>query len=143
MDINKEKVRVALAIAEKLGLKLVVLPNPLKGRELAKNIPNTVEYVSEDTPENFLAVYREAKYIITDSFHGTVLRLFSKTVFNFYNEQRGIDRFNSLMNLFELGETRRVYEQNTKQEIEENKNISLALDYQKTAGKIAGKRDFR
>ena len=47
------------------------------------------------------------------------------------------------MNLFELGETRRVYEQNTKQEIEENKNISLALDYQKTAGKIARKRDFR
>ena len=36
LDINKEKVRVALAIAEKLGLKLVVLPNPLKGRELAK-----------------------------------------------------------------------------------------------------------
>ena len=38
LDINKEKVRVALAIAEKLGLKLVVLPNPLKGRELAKNV---------------------------------------------------------------------------------------------------------
>ncbi len=53
------------------------------------------------------------------------LQLFSKkTVFQFfYNEQRGIDRFNSLMNLFELGETRRVYEQNTKQEIEENKKI--------------------
>ena len=71
------------------------------------------------------------------------LRLFSKTVFNFYNEQRGIDRFNSLMNLFELGETRRVYEQNTKQEIEENKNISLALDYQKTAGKIAREKRFQ
>lgn len=144
LDINKEKVRVALAIAEKLGLKLVVLPNPLKGRELAKKtFPNTVEYVSEDTPENFLAVYREAKYIITDSFHGTVFAtIFQKPFSIFYNEQRGIDRFNSLMNLFELGETRRVYEQNTKQEIEENKNISLALDYQKTAGKIAREKEI-
>ncbi|MGQ7703577.1 polysaccharide pyruvyl transferase family protein, partial [Streptococcus suis] len=95
------------------------------GRELAKKtFPNTVEYVSEDTPENFLSVYREAKYIITDSFHGTVFAtIFQKPFSIFYNEQRGIDRFNSLMKLFELGETRRVYEQNTKQEIEENKNI--------------------
>lgn len=46
------------------------------------------------------------------------------------------------MNLFELGETRRVYEQNTKQEIEENKNISLALDYQKTARKIAREKEI-
>ena len=98
----------------------------------------------------FLKIHQKISYlfiekqnIITDSFHGTVLRLFSKTVFNFYNEQRGIDRFNSLMNLFELGETRRVYEQNTKQEIEENKNISLALDYQKTAGKIAREKRFQ
>ena len=84
LDINKEKVRVALAIAEKLGLKLVVLPNPLKGRELAKKtFPNTVEYVSEDTPENFLSVYREAKYIITDSFHGTVFATIFQNRFQF------------------------------------------------------------
>ncbi|MDJ0304291.1 hypothetical protein QL231_30505, partial [Bacillus bombysepticus] len=82
-------------------------------------------------------------YIITDSFHGTVFAtIFQKPFSIFYNEQRGIDRFNSLMNLFELGETRRVYEQNTKQEIEENKNISLALDYQKTAGKIAREKEI-
>ncbi|MGH2236555.1 polysaccharide pyruvyl transferase family protein, partial [Enterococcus faecalis] len=83
----------------------VVLPNPLKGRELAKKtFPNTVEYVSEVTPENFLSVYREAKYIITDSFHGTVFAtIFQKPFSIFYNEQRGIDRFNSLMKLFDLG----------------------------------------
>ena len=98
----------------------------------------------------FLKIHQKISYLFIEKqnilllirFMALFLRLFSKTVFNFYNEQRGIDRFNSLMNLFELGETRRVYEQNTKQEIEENKNISLALDYQKTAGKIAREKEI-
>ena len=91
----------------------------------------------------FLTVIEKQNILLLIRF----MALFSATIFQkpfsiFYNEQRGIDRFNSSMNLFRAGENRRVYEQNTKQEIEENKNISLALDYQKTAGKIAREKEI-
>lgn len=73
LDINKEKVCVVLVIVEKLGLKLVVLFNFLKGCELVKKMFfNIVEYVFEDILENFLFVYWEVKYIIIDLFYGIV-----------------------------------------------------------------------
>ena len=58
----------------------------------------------------FLKIHQKISYLFIEKqnilllirFMALFLRLFSKTVFNFYNEQRGIDRFNSLMNLFEL-----------------------------------------
>lgn len=54
-----------------------------------------------DTVEKWVAAFRDAKYVITDSFHGTVFSLIYHKEFAVYrNKTRGNARFDSLMQLF-------------------------------------------
>lgn len=56
---------------------------------------------ASDTIESWLASFKHAKYVITDSFHGTVFSIiFHKPFALFYNSSRGNARFNSLIKLF-------------------------------------------
>lgn len=51
----------------------------------------------DDTVEQWLAHFRDASYIVTDSFHGTVFALlFHKQFLCLYNEKRGSSRMESL-----------------------------------------------
>ena len=55
------------------------------------------------TIEEWLAAFRDAKYIITDSFHGCILSiLFNKPFICLYNKWRGNARFDSLIKLFNI-----------------------------------------
>ena len=55
------------------------------------------------TVEEWLAVFRDAKFIITDSFHGTVFSIiFQKPFIVIPNMERGLDRFKSLLEYFSL-----------------------------------------
>lgn len=76
-------------------------------RQMAENTAKTlgcgVRYLSadkvkkEDTIEKWLANFRDAKYVITDSYHGTVFSLiFQKQFYTFYNTYRGNARMDSL-----------------------------------------------
>lgn len=52
----------------------------------------------------WLAMFRDASYIVTDSFHGTVFSiLFEKDFKCIYNKARGATRFESLLNLYNSG----------------------------------------
>ena len=69
----------------------------------AKTLGCGVRYLSadkvkkEDTIEKWLANFRDAKYVITDSYHGTVFSLiFQKQFYTFYNTYRGNARMDSL-----------------------------------------------
>ena len=69
----------------------------------AKTLGCGVRYLSadkvkkEDTIEKWLANFRDAKYVITDSYHGTVFSLiFQKQFYTFYNIYRGNARMDSL-----------------------------------------------
>lgn len=58
---------------------------------------------SLSVPE-WLAMFRDASYIVTDSFHGTAFSiLFEKEFKCIYNEDRGASRFESLLNLYNSG----------------------------------------
>lgn len=58
---------------------------------------------AKDTIEKWLSYFRDAKYVITDSFHGTVFSiLFNKDFMVYGNNKRGNSRFNSLLGLFSL-----------------------------------------
>jgi polysaccharide pyruvyl transferase WcaK-like protein len=51
----------------------------------------------------WLAGFRDAEFVVTDSFHGVVFSIiFNKPFFAIGNEQRGMDRFISLLKLFKL-----------------------------------------
>lgn len=61
-----------------------------------KNKPYTI-------PE-WLALFRDASYVVTDSFHGTVFSIiFGKEFKCLYNKSRGSARFDSLLKLYDSG----------------------------------------
>lgn len=76
---------------------------------VAKEKNLEVKYFAADAnasisiPE-WLAMFRDASYVVTDSFHGTAFSiLFEKEFKCFYNETRGAARFESLLNLYNSG----------------------------------------
>ncbi|WP_056038667.1 polysaccharide pyruvyl transferase family protein [Loktanella sp. 3ANDIMAR09] len=133
LDATPEKRDVAVALADRLGLKkIVVIPNPDGGRPLAQELfaDDRFDIVSEDAPENFLHVYSKAAYVTTDSFHGSAFSvIFQKPFSSIYNTHRGADRFKSLMSLLGFGETRRIYETDTPQTLAENPNVTFDIDF--------------
>ncbi len=53
--------------------------------------------------EQWLGLFRDASYVVTDSFHGTVFSIiYNHDFISFANEKRGIDRFESLLTSFGL-----------------------------------------
>lgn len=56
------------------------------------------------TVPEWLAMFRDASYVVTDSFHGTVFSIiFGKEFKCIYNQGRGAARFESLLKLYNLG----------------------------------------
>lgn len=52
----------------------------------------------------WLAMFRDASYVVTDSFHGTVFSIiFGKEFKCLYNKSRGSARFDSLLKIYESG----------------------------------------
>ena len=89
LDDNSVKQEVALQVSRKVGLKPVYVPES-KG--------NIFEW---------LAMFRDARFIITDSFHGSVFSIiFHKPFIAIGNKARGIERFITLFS--ELGLTERL-----------------------------------
>lgn len=135
LDATEEKRNVAVSLADKLGVeKIVVIPNPDGGRELAMDLfkDTRFEIITEDAPENFLFAYSHARYVVTDSFHGSVFAvIFEKPFSSIYNTHRGADRFKSLMSSLGFDDTRRIYEADTDEMIRNNKNVSFDIDFSK------------
>lgn len=71
-----------------------------------RNLP--VEYVYADaymslTIQEWLAMFRDTDFVITNSFHGTVFSIiFNKPFLVLPNERRGLARIQSLLSLFKL-----------------------------------------
>lgn len=56
------------------------------------------------TVPEWIAMFRDASYVVTDSFHGTVFSIiFGKEFKCLYNKTRGSARFDSLLKLYESG----------------------------------------
>lgn len=55
--------------------------------------------------EDWLSGIRDAEYVVTDSYHGTIFSIiFNKPFVVYINKKRGSDRFNTLLQLFNLKE---------------------------------------
>lgn len=86
--------------------------------------------------EDWLCGIRDADYIVTDSFHGTVFSIiFNKPFFVYVNKNRGAERFKSLLENFNLGY--RMVEN-----IEQVQSAcSKVIDWRKINKKINAKRN--
>ena len=90
LDISTTKLAYANTIADKLGYTLIIKS---AGEHLT----------SEDSIEEWLSYFRDAQYILTDSFHGMIFSIiYNKEFVVMGNSQRGLSRFTSLLNLFSL-----------------------------------------
>ncbi len=88
LDITPEKQQYIEQKAQEQGLPLRIFS---AGKDAELSI------------EEWLSIFRDAKFIITDSFHGTVFSiLFHKPFLVLTNEKRGASRFESLLGKFGL-----------------------------------------
>lgn len=75
-------------------------------KKIAKEENLTIKFFAADfraslSVEEWLAMFRDAAYIVTDSFHGTVFSIiFEKKFKCLFNEERGSARFKSLLSMY-------------------------------------------
>ena len=94
LDVDNESKSILMNIAEKFGLQLILV-----GAEECCTL----------TVEEWIAMFRDAKMVITDSFHGTIFSIiFNKEFYSISNQSRGRSRFESLLSQFNL--SNRLYD---------------------------------
>ena len=101
-----EKEKIIKEVASTLGLMpFDIHTNTIYNETYHAHIPISVS--------GWLKAFHEAKFIITDSFHGVVFSIiFNKPFFVIPHEERGAARFDSLLQLFGL-EERLINEKST------------------------------
>lgn len=96
LDKSKEKEDLILRIANAKNLEVKFIYDP---------IPDLINKKFHIHTEDWLKYYRDAKYVITDSYHGTCMALKFKKQFSFFrNEYRGASRFDTLISDFNIGD---------------------------------------
>jgi len=102
LDSNKQKEALITKVAGLYDYKIFTCHQKEKvSRESLKNIEDCIF----PKVATWLNGFNSAKYIITDSFHGTVFSiLFNKPFLVVANNKRGKARFESLLKMFNLNE---------------------------------------
>lgn len=90
LDLDERKINEIKTFAQIKGLPYYI-------KSAGSNIEDT------DSIERWLSYFRDAAFVITDSFHGTAFSIiYRKDFFVYGNESRGNSRFESLLTLFHL-----------------------------------------
>ena len=88
LDFTPEKERFICKMAAEKGLSVRIFS---AGKDMKWSV------------EEWLSMFRDADYIVTDSFHGTVFSIiFNKSFISIGNPSRGMSRFYSLLDKFGL-----------------------------------------
>lgn len=102
LDPTPEKKAAIEHIAGKLGLKIRIIldgwPKIFEENKAKMNIEGAVQEGVETY--DFLKLYANSSYVLTDSFHGTAFALkFGKPFASIGNKRRGMTRFDSMFRL--------------------------------------------
>ncbi|MFW5886748.1 MAG: polysaccharide pyruvyl transferase family protein [Bacteroidota bacterium] len=127
LDFTEEKHRIVNDIAQQFNYKTYSVNK------------DVVKWGIRSKPSvtSWLAGFYDARFIITDSFHGTMFAiLFNKPFLVIGNEKRGLTRFNSLLNDFNLSE-RMVLNQNNNY----MKIVNKEIDWENVQKIIEKKRE--
>lgn len=100
LDMSLEKKELIDEVAKYLNLKAFTVMQEAKfsnPKKIEKSIfPNVTKWI-----KGFI----DAKFVVTDSFHGTVFAIiFNKPFISIGNKARGVSRFISLLDIFNLNE---------------------------------------
>lgn len=102
LDQSSSKMKIIRALEKKLKLKIFeVLPKKRLGSESITS--QNLEDFAYPNPAQWLRGYQDAKFVVTDSFHGTIFSIIHNIPFvTIGNPERGMARFESLLHMFEL-----------------------------------------
>lgn len=102
LDIDKEKVDFLKCVAEQEGTSLTTVTDAAKD-ETGEQTKWDVSVITGVSEEEWLAYFINAKYVVTDSFHGMCFAiLFHKPFIAIVNSNRGATRFYCLLELLGL-----------------------------------------
>lgn len=102
LDPQKDKQLIAKKVANSLNKKSFFI-KPEK--QLIDVPPNQIKNSQYPKVEQWLCAFKNASYVVTDSFHGCVFAiLFNKPFIAVGNSSRGLARFESLLSMFDLKE---------------------------------------
>lgn len=95
LDENLNTTKISKEISESFGVPIVKISlNEQEGTVDDRILPSV---------EEWLSLFANADFILTDSFHGMVFSIiFNKTFFIISNKKRGMARINSLLSQFNL-----------------------------------------
>ncbi|WP_313114943.1 polysaccharide pyruvyl transferase family protein [Aequorivita sediminis] len=124
LDETKEKLDFIREIADKMDLS--IHKNQARSRPLDTQTYELEDYIIPPI-EGWLQGFRDAEFVITDSFHGTVFSIINrKPFYTIVNRERGASRFESFLKQVGL-EDRMIYDVN-KVDVT---YISRNIDYDK------------
>lgn len=133
LDESKEKQDFIQFIGKELKLK----QHTNQAQKFDAKVKKTLEELIMPPLEGWLQGFRDAEFVITDSFHGTVFSIINKKTFiSIVNKERGASRFESFLTSLDL-EDRLVYEVN-------NFDVSLlenTIDYEAVHQKLKVLKD--
>lgn len=140
LDPTPEKRAAVVQISEKLGLDIVVLldgrpKDPKRNREIMDMDDKIVDNI---TVHDWLNYFRKAEFVVTDSCHGISFSIvYGKNFIGIGNRARGMARFDSLVDVFEVRD-HYVYE---AAEILDNDELLKPVDYDKVNSIMASERE--
>lgn len=93
LDYSTDKETATVHIAEKLGLRIINIASA-NWREWKFNETSRLKCERIYTPEEFLALFRSASFVVTDSFHGTCFSvIFRRKFVSLISYKRGLMRY--------------------------------------------------
>lgn len=106
LDATKDKWKAIQMVSETLGLaSFKVMPE----EQFHRVGPDRIDRCIYPSVSTWLRGFRDADYVVTDSFHGTVFSiLFEKPFIVIANHSRGLSRFTSLLKVYGL-ESRLIF----------------------------------
>ncbi len=132
---NPQQREFARKLAESQGCKIVQLPNLdeyIDGDEGFADFP-----LYDVSPLDFVALVRDAEYVLTDSFHCTVFScIFSKIFFSFarYADEGGVSTNSRIYSLLEsVGASERLFRGGESAD----DALAVGLDFEKVHGRMA------
>ncbi len=128
LDPTPEKKKAMLYVSEKLGYKLVNMLDGLPWLYDSNKQKLGLEAVENVQVEDWINIFKNSSFVITDSCHGASFALlYEKTFIPIVNKRRGYSRFKSLGDLFEFSD-RLVAD---PEKILENDLLFKIMDYDK------------